>query len=357
MLLYLFVILLSTLGVYITRKKNLLIAILIGVLPISLFAGLRDDTVGTDIGVYLIRLWDSCQYSDFSDVLYYNEMIEIGYAVFVYLISQFTTDIHWLFFIEHFLLLSILIYTIRKYSVPYSVLLYCLFLFFTFNASLCLMRQFFAIIAVVIAFLFLLKGQINKFVVAIILGGLFHNSTLFLLSILPILHLLRRFPNKGLIIQIGIAVLGVIFYMFFPVIISFLISNGLLNEKYTRYLAQEFSTHKIDYVLSLAIYGISLMGIPQESNTKVLLKVLSIITVVLTLCGVYNDVASRVAMYIYIYSFIVVFVFVNELFGYKKKIVLFLLSTTIVVRFIYISIISDYSETIPYTSKILGIEQ
>lgn len=356
MFFYISIILLSTLGVYVTRKKNIFLTILIGILPISLLTGLRDTTVGTDLGIYVVRLWESCKFSDFSDVLYYNEMMEIGYVAFCYLISLFTSEIQVFLFIEHFILLTLLIYYIRKTKTPHATLLYFIILVFLYNASLNLMRQFFTLILCVGALNYLTEKKTVRFILFLIIASYFHNSIILLILLVPIFYLLEKFPNKTLQIQFYIFIGGILFSIFFPIILEMLINYGLINSKYVRYLNQDFATHKIDFILSGVIYLVTFIGQSKDSKNRERIRVLAILTIILTMCGTYNDVASRVAMYIYIYAFLIIFTYSQTLHTSKQKLNLFLISSIVTLRFVYISITTDYSETIPYTSKILGIE-
>ena len=109
MLFYLFIFLLSYLMYSITEKLPILVRVIFSTLPLLIIATFRDTTVGFDVELYLVKLWNSCQTMNYDIAKHNNDLIDIGYFVFTYIVSLLGRDINILFFLEHFIVLTILV--------------------------------------------------------------------------------------------------------------------------------------------------------------------------------------------------------------------------------------------------------
>lgn len=364
MVLYLIIIFSSVLCFHLTRKKNAFVNISTTIFLPALFAGLRDTTVGYDIEVYLTRLWNDCTSNhSFQEILNSNDLIEYGYCLFTYVVSRFTNEMYWFLLLEHVLVLSIIVYAIRKIDKEnennsIGTILYAILLIFLYNSSLCYARQFVALGLFIYSLYPLIQRKYIKYLLLIICATLFHSSAIFLILLAPLFYIVNNqliSPNKLLLI---IAITGIAIYVFFPLLIAFLVSHDLINDKYIIYANKESSSHKIDYVVCGVIYILTYLHRGRNSlaiRYLTIIRCLCLMSVFLTLCGVYNDVASRIVMYLFIIQFALLCICFKESSKLTMRLVYRVFLLFMLVRYVYVANLSDFNQTIPYTSKILNI--
>lgn len=71
----------------------------IGVIVLSILAGLRGPNIGADVRTYVLPSWNRIlEFSSVKEVIDKHYM-EIGYELLEYLVSRFTSDVHWLHFV------------------------------------------------------------------------------------------------------------------------------------------------------------------------------------------------------------------------------------------------------------------
>lgn len=71
------------------------------ILPMAVIAGLRNNTIGTDISNYgLINFESATHFNNFFEYLKYIKSIngvEIGYSLLNFVVSRFTNSVNWFF--------------------------------------------------------------------------------------------------------------------------------------------------------------------------------------------------------------------------------------------------------------------
>jgi hypothetical protein len=132
------------------------------------FAGLRGG-LGTDF----------VNYSKWYNLTINDKLLEIGYVGIMNVFAYFRLTIYniqFLFFIVSLLLINL---ALKKYTInlKYAWLFYLIFPYF-FLCSFVLMRQYLAMAILFLGFKFLLKNKLWHYVLAILIGSLFHYSCL-----------------------------------------------------------------------------------------------------------------------------------------------------------------------------------
>lgn len=360
---YLVVLLISCFSCYIALKniRNKVIFLFFSVLAIivpSLMAGYRDNTVGHDLLAYLVPnfniLIDIKSIKELSEFIFLSGL-EPFWIAFNYIITRFTDDIFWSYFIQQVIVLTLFYSTCLIFRKQLNAtLLYFLLIFTFFCFSMSANRQIFAIALVVYSTRFILSvnhKSIFKFITTIVLSSFFHRSALLALLIYPIFQYspkTKNIPSYKLLI---ICAIGLIIYFSFENIISILVNIGIFDTKYLRYSNANYNVHKIDMAYWFIMLYLSIkIPLSVYSNFSIITILIILITL---LCGTYNDVASRAAMYF------MCFVYISFLTSIKQNtkcrhISLILIAITIIL-FIYTALATGYAEAIPYTSKELGV--
>lgn len=208
----------------------------LSVLIVSLLAGARGYTVGTDIESYGNSLFEYARiYSgQFPMYLVRFSHIEPLYLFLVYVSAQLSSEPHMLYFLTGVLIYSFMLagfVKLRKYASITLCWLGFLFLLYgdTYNA----MRQMIALAIVFWGFNFLLEKRYLMLAVSVFVAFLFHNTAI-IFGVIVLVYLILQFTNKAwikLLMLIG----AMVSVMMFNQILGALMQVGLLQEKMERY--------------------------------------------------------------------------------------------------------------------------
>ena len=215
----------------------------IGLLLPALLASMRATSVGSDVSFYVVPMFNKAMrsntFSGYIDILGGN-INDIGYCSLNYIISNFTPEIGWLFFITE---LIIIFFTFagcwQLRGKAYSWLSMLFFYFLFYNITLSTVRQSCALSISFFAFSYLLrkhfdKGSIIKSTICIMLACTFHRTVIFEFAIVLIAHL--AFKNKFSVAKFTVAVcIGCLTVRFFATSFLAIVGSliGLITTKYT----------------------------------------------------------------------------------------------------------------------------
>lgn len=225
------------------KKKNQtlgIVASVFSILSLTWLCGVRDFSIGTDIGVYGEQTFQTAVKSlnllDYISNPYgTSRSTEYGYVFLNYIISRFTNNTHIFLFIIGLIVNGIIfvsIYLLRdRVSLVLGWLTFC-FLFF--GTTLNLLRQSVAISLVLLGTVLLYKGHTKISLIPFILATSFHNSAVFALLIYFMGLLINKAKLRSKVNKI--LFIFTIIIMFMPRIVAFLNEHGLLNDKYYQYI-------------------------------------------------------------------------------------------------------------------------
>ncbi len=219
-------------------KKNKIVSlffIVLSILSMSIFSGIRDYAVGIDIKVYGLNIFSRCfRYNNLSNYMN-NISSEQLYYLLNYVIHMFSNNYHVFLFVLQ-LISSILIYimafkNIEKYSPTFFI--FCYFMLF-YNTTFNILRQITAIIIILYSYSFLEKNEYIKFIIGVIVAYLFHSSSIVCLMflIIKIICKTKKAYLYGLIM--GIGMIGCFYFadIIFP-------NLPFFSDKYFSYLTSE----------------------------------------------------------------------------------------------------------------------
>lgn len=330
----------------------------LAILEPSLVAGFRDTSVGIDLEVYAVPAFDSLvdvkSFNDFvlSLALY---QLEPFWAAFNFLVTRFSSNFFWSLFLQQIMVLTLVTITCYKLRERlYPPHLYLVYLLFFFCFSMSANRQIFAIAIIFYSIPYVYERKLFKFLICVLIATLFHSSGVLSLFLYPLYNYYNNGGKRVSVFKIGaIVIFGGLLVLFFPIIIKTLLSYGLMTERFEKYADAEFNTHKADLAFFAVLYFFSFLKIKNIVLANGV-KILTLLIIFMTLCGQYNDVAQRVAMY---YD-ILLFITILQIAKTKRNnfITYILLSMIFVCFVVYATIANDgIAHAIPYTSKALGI--
>ena len=380
MLLYTAVIFLSTLLFFVgDNSSNAFVKkifVILSILISSFFAGFRDATVSIDAVAYGVPIFDHiCRALSYGNIVdLFNEAsigggayakIESGYLLLNIVAASVSNSINVLFFILQFAALLLVVYGISlfKEDVRNGTIVYFLYNLFFYCASFCFLRQSIVMALLFVICYYLIKREIVPYMFLCVVAFFFHHSAIILIPLYFIPNMVRVIPRyyQPLLLLFGLSL-----YYVFPLIIPFLSANGIIDARFAKYANMSYQVHKIDMLFYLLLYFLAFFCGKRLQNRIMMdsfeyvknAKALSIIGLCMTLCGIYNDVASRMAMYVVptiIYSFLMLETkSCNRCkFGSINRIS-FALILIFVLYYVYKGAVTGFG-IVPYKSKILGL--
>ena len=216
---------------------------IIGLLLPVLLATMRATSVGSDVSYYVVPLFNkaiaSNTFSGYIELLGGNTN-DIGYCLLNYIISNFTTEIGWVFFFTELIIIFFTFagcWQLRGKAYPWLSMLFFYFLFY--NITLSTVRQSCALAISFFSFSYLLRKQFSrdaiiKAIICIIIACTFHRTAVFEFGIVRIAYL--AFKNKfnvtkfTVVVGIGCLVARLFATRFLAIVGSLI---GLITAKYT----------------------------------------------------------------------------------------------------------------------------
>ena len=219
------------------------IPVLIGLLLPALLASMRAVSVGSDVSFYVVPFFNkainSKSFNDYITILG-GDINDVGYCLLNYIISQFTTEIGWLFCVTELIIIFFTFagcWQLRGKAYPWLSMLFFYFLFY--NITLSTVRQSCALAISFFALSYLLKKQFSKdaiikSIICVMVACTFHRTAIFEFAIILIAYL--AFKNKFSVAKFIIATWGgCLIARFFAIKFLSIVGGliGLVTSKYT----------------------------------------------------------------------------------------------------------------------------
>lgn len=354
---------------YLVNKKILKkVFIILAFLIPCILAGLRKETIGTDLQVYVKPMFqlaiDSKNFQEFLNGTWINNStggtwfttdVEIGFSLLLYLITKIFKSFQVLLFLFQLVIIT-LIYKGLKFFKNKSLQLnaltyYCLFYCVTYN----MIRQFLAMAIIFYGLKFLIERKYRYYILLNILALFFHKSAIIGLSILllysisdnnriKLFFLKIKIKNKiKIVILISILVL-ILFQLEF--ITNILQSVGL--EKYKSYLKGEYSFLPKQFLLRIPFVCLIFTEYKKNKENRIYLfaLLLNIIDLFLSQLGSITPHSGRIAQYFYIFNIILYPLICTT--GKYKNIKSIFLKSFLIFYFIYTIMYLGWQEVYPY---------
>lgn len=340
---------------YLVNKK------LIYVLPfifLAFLAGGRSTNIGTDIRYYAQSVWDqNLSYIDINDFIN-NYVLEFCYEFTAFIISRLTSDIHWFFFASHIIIILFLacgLYLYSKYlKISYAVCfaLYCLS---TFNYSLNIIRQSFAVSIIFFFSYFLINKKYVLFFLGCCIATSFHNSGIAGFGIGGVYIFYSQKKGNFAFLR-NFIIIAMIIMLFFQMhnYIKLFVDLGVIP---TRFIVNEsdYQTQTSSFVyafleLPFAITSILTLLFHRNNTSFEIFLYFPIFSFVLALVNMNYGFAHRFLYYFQIFNIILIPYCVSNLFKntLQKICVNLIFILYFGVKWYYSVIIVNAGETYPY---------
>lgn len=326
------------------------------VLSVSVLNGIRDYSIGTDVKVYGKQIFEDAVYArsfaDFIEQCNRINMTEYGYAVFNYLISIFTSNLHIFLFIVGLIVNSAFFYCCLKLrNIASPTFMWSAYLFLFYATTLNLLRQSIALALIFIAVVKIFDKRFGAAFAIVSVSYFFHHSAI--MGFLPlmfafVINKIKSERKKNRYIVIFLA-----FSTFLPMMISKLSSMGLLDEKYGQYLGKGDGVGSIangllvrlPFVIMALFYLIHDRN--EKSDERKILWTFVIAESMLLPLQLISPTLFRVALYFGIFK-IPGYASLIERCRFSKSLLYVLYASYLLFYFIYMIVIQGSNQVYPF---------
>lgn len=274
-----------------------------------LIAGLRADTIGTDVLGYTKPLYQLAESNvslfDYYDAHWWRDWrnagpadFEPGFSVLVWLATRvFGSFPAVLFVIQLFTVMPIFCALTRmrdKAPVWLGMLVYY---FMYFNSSLNLMRQWIAMAILLYAYRFLVERRIRRYLAMVVVAMLFHKSALMGVAVLALQVFLVYTGKRKFWRVVAIAGVGVAALSFAGYAASFLYAHGFYQ--YAGYLGNvSFSLNQLILRLPpLLVLLACWRRMGERGECAAFFVAAAVLDIVAAQLGTASEQATRIALY------------------------------------------------------------
>ena len=322
-------------------------------------AGLRDLTVGKDLGGYGIKIWSFAVCSETFNSLQSNiRDSEFIYLALNYVVSRYTTDIHWFLFIHESIFMTLIVWTALRCKEKFNSEYVLIFmLFYLYCISFTMIRQSIAVVLCLLASTWIFEGQMKKSIIPTYLGCLSHNSAFFSVFLYPFKYVVEKFFDKKKQLIFLMALFGFICFSFYAVLMQWLMSVGIYSDHYEAYVGQTgYKTHKIDIALILGLITSLYAFVREEDRNEPFFSYslcLLVISIILNLFGSIVEIAVRVAHYFMVVLAVVLPQSAN--YGLSRFRLECASIILLITQFLYLAMTTGFDWVVPYKSSLLGL--
>ena len=264
----------------------------IAVLPMFLLFVLRYKYIGADTIGYVRFFEGEVRKYTFAELLNTDLMrIEVGYRIYVKLISLITENYTVFFLVNGIVIFGTLLHFAKKYTENPFVFLFLFMTLGTYQFVETGLRQALAMMICLWSIDFLKDKKIIRFLLLVALAYFFHQSAIIFLLMLP-LSWTKKTDWTILLHCIIAAVFFVGFGVFHEIFIQWL--------GYDAYFIDETGNGGIFFMLVLVLFAFALFmsyGTYQREKEKSIILHLSLLTVTLWLLRLLSRTAERVSYY------------------------------------------------------------
>ncbi|NEX50178.1 EpsG family protein [Lactococcus lactis] len=286
---------------------------ILSILVLSIFAGIRNLNVGTDIAVYGQSTFEiAVNSNDFLQMINHSSGIELGYNFINYIVSRFTHNLNILLFVISLITNSAVYVSFVNFRKSTSVVSsFFTYLMLFYGVTLCLLRQSLAISFVLLSISYYISTKKIKIpIILIFLAATFHSSGWFGGLLLIFVYWLSNGKGKKLSkLIILYCVTLILILTSVNIIFNTLYSFGLFSEKYSQYFGGNLSI--VNYTSGISINNlyrlifvagyIFIYSIIKKENDKDILLLLSCVILdflIIFLKGTGGQSVSRIGMYV-----------------------------------------------------------
>ncbi|MCR5122824.1 MAG: EpsG family protein [Ruminococcus sp.] len=213
----------------------------------SLLAGMRGDSVGRDVLMYAVRTFEYAGRSDTFASLRNISTEPFGYTGLAFISSRFSKDAGFFLFTSQLMVICpVYVVAYKKRNEFPMWITMCVYLFVFYNNSLNIMKQSISAAFLLLCYVYINDKDYIKASIAFAVGMSFHSSAAIGLVFILFSLLLCAIKNNAA--KISLSMFLLIIMINIETISKFLVSHGLLPEKYSRNIYAVFDMSQNVYL-------------------------------------------------------------------------------------------------------------
>ena len=280
---------------------------ILAVIPPILIAGLRDSSVGSDMELYIVPIFNGIASNGQNLIEFIDSYpgMEWGYLFLNYVIAQVTDQPFVLLLCIHILIIIPLYVTAMKWREYLSPVLF-MFVFYMifFQESLSIVRQSVALSFSMLAFTLFWEKKYIYYVVCLIIAFLFHQTSVIILSFPIIYYVIDRFSLKQTyILYIGVVLIGTLFFLNIDNILIWMIESGYIDLRFLKYTSADNTftpvlgaANFMVKIMTIA-YIIYIMIIYEADSILKFFLVVAVLDMLFSLCALIVQPLDRLSLY------------------------------------------------------------
>lgn len=343
------------------KKNGKIIGILLLILAIFVlcfFAGIRDLNIGKDVSSYFMVAYNS-YVNDGNGILDTSNIaiIEIGFAVLMYLASLFKSTNVALFIVELLVCIPIFLFAYKKRENTSITFIIFIFLTTLYCKSLNLIRQSIAISIIILSTYYFEEKKYKNTVFLMLLAYLFHETAIISLIIYLIIYICQN-KTKNKKLYLYLLIFGTIFIVF-----SFEFILKMFPNKYSNYFGSEYEISSFSIMsiikkmiwIVIGLFYILKFKKDKTYNNNFSYIIFFIIDFIFYFMSIKISPAGRLGYYFLYTGYFTFIPNIKNMF--KQKNIINILIIILMIAFWYNMTVINYSADAiyPYTSDILPI--
>lgn len=314
LLFYILAFILAAVLMYLGNRRNNKILIYLSLSIPVLIGGLRYG-VGTDYPTY-VSLFQNL--SGLSLLSYFQNLpdIEFGFFLLMQLSFILTHGPELMFFISSLLTVAFFYVGLKRFKIKYFTLAYLLYLLIIFPITLNIVRQGLAMSICFFAFTYIVSRQPRRYIMWILIAGLFHTTSLMLLPAYFVGRIVRNSKESAygaLLLKLAIVLTPL--FLLLPHIFDLLAAVPFF-EKYIKYQTITGDGNNYMIYLQVLILGVVILTFNKlvahdKRHIQYLFLLFALLEILLTTLGFESSFMKRAALYFSFFSPLLLINFVD----------------------------------------------
>lgn len=288
-------------------RRRFIAGSILAVLPPILIAGLRDSTVGSDMELYIVPVFNGIASNGQNLIEFIDSYpdMEIGYLFVNYVIAQLTDQPFFLLICIHILIIIPLYITAMKWREHLSPVLF-MFIFYMifYQESLSIVRQSIALSFSMLAFTLFMEKRYIRYCLYMTVAFLFHQTAVVALSFPLVYFMVDRISiREYYYYYIGVALVIALFFLNLDNILIWMIENDYIDLKFLKYTSLDNTFTPVlgaaNFVVKIATiaYIIYLMFLSKPDTILKFFFVMAFLDMLFSLCALIVQPLDRFSLY------------------------------------------------------------
>lgn len=356
-------------------KKKKCMWIVFSILSISIpsfFAGVRAMGVGRDMTMYVSNFWElSNKYNLGRYIEICNTTsVEIGYCMFVYIISTLFKNIHvLLFFIQLIPCFSVYYFAYKNKEKVKMWMVMLIYLLTMYLKSYTIMRQCIAVGIILISIVKFNEKKYIKSILLFLMAYFFHNSAIVAIFMYAIIYMNNSKnitdKQKNVIYIISLGIMSIFMLEYDSLLYFFSFDIEILPKKFYNYLSSDYFSNNIevvktDAILKIIYFTFSMILLMKKDRNKndIPYVIFIVVDIIIFLISFKMTNISRIGYYFFYPAILYLTPRFTNIFKnnpVNKRGIYAIFFMVLLSYWIYTYPIKEDCETYPYKSDIIQI--